>query len=374
MILKDLRIITKDKDISHGYLVFDDGVIKEVGEGDCPYENAVSKEGLICLPGFIDIHVHGSAGIDFMKAHEKDYEIVAQSLYEEGVTTFLATTMTSDFNSLKNVCETVRAVKDQIPSLGGIHLEGPYISKIYKGAQNPDYIRQPSVEEFNELQSASGNNIRYITLAPELDGAMDFIRQIASPNVHISAGHTNATFKEVQQAIIEGLTHITHTYNAQSPHHHRHPGVVTAALYCDKLNCEFICDGIHVLPEVIKTSLKCIGPERFIAITDALSAKHAPIKSFTLGGFPCTVRDNAAYLEDGTLAGSMLTMDKALRNLRDFTGETLISLAKMTSSNAARSLGFVDRGIIESGLLADFVLLDESLFIREVYKQGLRVK
>lgn len=374
MILKDLRIVLEDKEIPCGYIVFNSGLIEKIGEGECPYEEAVSKKGMICMPGFIDIHVHGSKGIDFMDTEEKDYPIIADSLFEEGVTTFLATTMTADNASLMRVCKTIKNVMGKIPSLGGLHLEGPYVSLKYKGAQNPAYIRDPDINEFKALQEASGNNIRYIALAPEKRGAQEFIKSISSDKVHVSAGHTDATFQDIEKAIENGLDHVTHTHNAQSGHHHRHPGVVTAALYFDELYCEFICDGIHICPEVIKTFVKCIGPERFIAITDAHNVKHTDIKEFKLFGIDCIVRPDAVYLKEGPLAGSLLTMDKALRNLHDFTGETLVNLAKMTSTNASRSLGFSDRGQIKEGLLADVVLLDESLQLQEVYKLGERVK
>jgi N-acetylglucosamine-6-phosphate deacetylase len=309
-----------------------------------------------------------------MDAEEKDYKIIADSLYEEGVTTFLATTLTSDKESLARVCKTVRNVIDDTPSLGGIHFEGPYISLKYKGAQNPEFIRDPDIEEFEDLQKIAGGNIRYIALAPERPGAYEFIERITKEGVVVSAGHTDASFDCVEEAMKRGLTNTTHTHNAMSPHHHRNPGVVSAAMYFDGLFTEVICDTVHVCPNTLKTFYKIVGPDRFVAITDALKVKHSDIKKFQLFGLDCVTKEDAAYLESGPLAGSLLTMDQGLRNLADITKADYVALAKMMSSNAAKSIGFNDRGTLEEGKLADIVLLDETLHVREVYKAGKRVK
>ena len=372
MVLKNLKIVLKDRIINKGFLSFENGIITNIQEGDYTGE-AIDCHGLIAMPGFIDIHIHGSAGIDFMDAEIEDYKIIADSLYKEGVTTFLATTLTSDNDSLKRVCKTVNLVKDKIPSLGGIHFEGPYINAKYKGAQNEEFIRNPNIEEFDELQKISGNNVRYITLAPEKEGAMEFIKHIHNNGVTVSAGHSDAYFDDVKAAIRHGLTNITHTHNAMSPHHHRKPGIVTAAFYFDELYTEFICDKIHVCPNVLLASYKIIGPERFIMITDALKVKNSDINEFQLFGLDCIRKDGAAYLTNGPLAGSLLTMDQGLRNMREITGANLRDLAKISSKNAAKALHFSDRGVIEVGKLADFVLLDNNLNVQATYKLGKKV-
>ncbi len=375
MIIRDISIVTSTKIIEKGYLSFEDGLIKNIGEGDYHgNEESISKPGLIAFPGFIDIHIHGSVGIDFMDAKEEDYFKIADSLYEEGVTTFLATTLTSDKESLARVCRTVKNVIKDIPSLGGIHFEGPYISLKYKGAQNPEFIRDPDIVEFDELQKISGGNIKYIAMAPEKDGALEFIKHVTQNGVVVSAGHTDASFDCVNEAIKNGLTNTTHTHNAMSPHHHRNPGVVTAAMYFDEIYPEVICDTVHVCPNTLKAFYKITGPDRFIAITDALKVKHSDIEHFELFGLECIRKEDAAYLTTGPLAGSLLTMDQALRNLRNITGADYVSLAKMTSKNAAESLHFTDRGELAKGKLADIVLLDKDLKVKEVYKLGKRVK
>lgn len=371
MILKNLQIVTDNEIIDNGYLVIEKGLIQKVGKGDI--EGGVDCHHLIAMSGFIDIHIHGSAGIDFMDAEEDDYKIIADSLYKEGVTTFLATTLTSDKESLARVCKTVANVKDRIPSLGGIHFEGPYINEKHKGAQNEEFIRDPNIEEFDELQELSNNNIRYISLAPERNGALEFIKHIHDNGVVVSAGHTDATFEQVKEAIKVGLSNTTHTHNAMSGHHHRNPGVVTAAFYFDELFTECICDKIHVCPDTLKTFYKIVGPDRFVVITDALKIKNSDIQEFKLFGLDCIRKNGAAYLTSGPLAGSLLTMEQALKNMRDITGANLVNLAKICSKNAAKSMNFKDRGILKEGLLADIVLLDNDLNVKEVYKLGEKV-
>lgn len=372
MVLKNLKIVLENTVIDNGYLVLSNGKIQEIGNGD--YQgDAIDCSELIAMPGFIDIHIHGSAGIDFMDAEEKDYPIIANSLYKEGVTTFLATTLTSDKDSLAKVCKTVASVKEKVPSLGGIHFEGPYINEKHKGAQNAAFIRDPNIQEFDELQSLAKGNIRYISLAPERNGSLEFIKHVTENGVVVSAGHTDATFDEVKEAIKYGLTNTTHTHNAMSGHHHRNPGVVTAAFYFDELYTECICDTIHVCPNTLKTFYKIVGPERFVVITDALKIKNSDIQEFKLFGLDCVRKNGAAYLTSGPLAGSLLTMDQAAKNMRDICGAKLVDIAKICSRNVAKSQHFDDRGVIEEGKLADLVLLDKDLNVKQVYKLGERV-
>jgi len=373
MTIKNVKIVLTDKVIEKGYISFENGVIKEIKEGECNIKDAIDGKGNIVMPGFIDIHIHGSCGIDFMDAKKEEYKIIADALYKEGVTTFLATTLTSDKESLVKVCEKVKEVKNEVPSLGGIHLEGPYICVKYKGAQNEAFIRNPDINELKDLIKASNNNVRYISMAPEKEGAFDFIKEATKLGVVCSAGHTEASFDDVEKAIKVGLTNTTHTHNAMSPHHHRNPGVVTAAFNFDSLYTEFICDYIHVCPNTLKTSYKIIGPERFIVITDALKGKHSDIEHFELFGLPCIKKNGAAYLEAGPLAGSLLTMDQGLRNMYELGEHNLSNLAKITSRNAAKAIHFDKIGEIKEGYNADFVILSNELKVLETYKNGKKV-
>ncbi|MCI5746066.1 MAG: N-acetylglucosamine-6-phosphate deacetylase [Erysipelotrichaceae bacterium] len=376
MIINNLKIVMYDKIIENGYIKIENGKIVEVNKNDClssKNEEIIDGKGKIAFPGFIDLHIHGSCGIDFMDASVNDYKTIANALYKEGTTTFLATTLTSDFDSLKKVCLTVKDAIKVVPSLGGIHFEGPYINVKYKGAQNEAFIRKANIAEFNELNKLSDYNVRYITLAPENEGAMDFIKEVSKHNVTVSAGHSNATFDDIKNAIDNGLSNTTHTHNAMSGHHHRNPGVVTAAMYFDSLYTECICDTIHVCENTLKTFYKIVGPDRFIIVTDALLGKHSSVESFKLFGLDCIKKDGAAYLTSGPLAGSLLNMDQGVRNMKRITNASLIDLAKISSTNAAKCLHLSDRGMIKEGMNADIVLLDDDLNVLDVYKLGVKV-
>ena len=375
MIIKNIKIVTLNEVIENGYIEVKDGLISNISSGKyIGNEETIDGLGKIAMPGFIDIHTHGSCGIDFMDAVEADYKQIEEAFYEEGITSFLATTLTSDLDSMKRVCQTVNNVKNDIPSLLGVHFEGPYINKIYKGAQNEAFIREPNVDELKELIEVSNENIRLITMAPEVNGSLEFIKYATENEVSISAGHSNATFDDIENAIKAGLTNITHTHNAMSKHDHRNPGIVTASFYFDELYTECICDGIHVCPNTLKTFYKIVGPDRFMIVTDALLGKHSKVDKFQLFNLDCTYRNGAFYLvEAGNLAGSALYMNQGLKNVRNYCGASLIELAKVSSYNQAKSLHLNDRGLLEAGKLADIVLLDEELNVKNVFKLGKEV-
>lgn len=375
MIIKNIKIVTLNEVIENGYIEVKDGLISNISSGKyIGNEETIDGLGKIAMPGFIDIHTHGSCGIDFMDAVEADYKQIEEAFYEEGITSFLATTLTSDLDSMKRVCQTVNNVKNDIPSLLGVHLEGPYINKIYKGAQNEAFIREPNIDELKELIEVSNENIRLITMAPEVNGSLEFIKYATENEVTISAGHSNATFDDIENAIKAGLTNITHTHNAMSKHDHRNPGIVTASFYFDALYTECICDGIHVCPNTLKTFYKIVGPDRFMIVTDALLGKHSKVDKFQLFNLDCTYRNGAFYLvEAGNLAGSALYMNQGLKNVRNYCGASLIELAKVSSYNQAKSLHLNDRGLLEAGKLADIVLLDEELNVKNVFKLGKEV-
>jgi len=375
MVLTNAKIVLLDKVIDKGYIVFKNDIIKEIGEGSFEGKEEIHDvKGLTIFPGFIDVHFHGSCGIDFMDAVKDDYKTISESLYQEGITTYLATTLTSGTKALEHVCKTVKEAKKENPSLYGIHFEGPYISVKYKGAQNEEFIRNPDIKEFDELNKISGNNVKYITLAPERSGAMDFIKHVSSQGVVCSAGHSDASFDQVKEAIDNGLTNTTHTHNAMSHYDHRNPGIVNAAMYFDELYTECICDRIHVCDNALKTFYKVVGENRFVMITDALKIKNSDISEFELFGLPCVRRDGAAYLKTGPLAGSLLTMNQGLRNMKEVCNLSLCELAKISSTNAAKSIHANDRGEIKENKLADLVLLNDNFDVIEVYKLGRRVK
>ena len=373
MIIKNLRVVTLGGVIENGYIEIENGLIKNIGK-DCTSKDAIDGKGKIAMPGFIDVHTHGSCGIDFMDAKEEDYKTIAEAFYTEGITTFLATTLTSDFESMKRVARTVKCAKEYVPSLLGIHLEGPYINPIYKGAQNEAFIRDPNINELKELIKESDSNIRYITIAPEMNGSMEFIKYATKNGVTVSAGHSNAKFSDIEEAIKNGLTNTTHTHNAMSKHDHKNPGIVTAAFYFDELYTECICDGIHVHKDALKTFYKIVGPDRFMIVTDSLLGKHSKLDTFKLFNLDCIHKNGAFYLVNGgNLAGSCLYYNIGIKNVKEYTNAPLKDLAKISSYNQARSLHLNDRGSLEVGKIADIVLLDEGFNVLNVYKLGQEV-
>ena len=375
MVINNIKIVTLKNVIENGYIEIKGKRIVKVSKGTYTGndENVIDGKGKIAMPGFVDLHIHGSCGIDFMDANEQEIKLIADKLYSEGTTTFLATTLTSDHKSLKKVARTVKKAKKFVPSLGGIHFEGPYINAKYKGAQNEAFIRKPNIEELEELVKLSNNNVRYITMAPEVEGSLEFIKRAKELGVSVSAGHSDASFGDIEKAIQVGLSNTTHTHNAMSGHHHRNPGIVTAAFYFDELFTECICDGIHVCENTVKTLYKIVGPDRFVIVTDALLGKHSSISSFKLFGLDVVEKDGAAYLTSGPLAGSLLTMDQGVRNMKAYTNASLVDLAKISSTNAAKSINLTDRGQLAKGKLADIVLLSEDLHVEDVYKLGVKV-
>ena len=372
MIIKNIKIVTPQEVIENGCLVIENGLIKGICSSNCSFSDneIVDGLGLICMPGFIDIHTHGIKGIDYMDALPSDFKKAEQELYKEGVTSFLATTITADDNSLLHVCKNVKEAKNEVKSLLGIHLEGPYINPIYKGAQNPAFIRKADVKMLDKFMEESGDNIRLITLAPEMEGDSSFIKYAKSKGVVLSAGHSDASFKDIEDVIPLGLTNITHVHNAMSKYDHKRPGIVNAALYFDKLYTECICDLVHVHKDTLKSYYKAVGENRFMIITDSLAAKGTDWNNFKLFGLDCIKKEDAIYLEVGPLAGSILKMNVGLKNMHDVCGVDLIGLAKISSTNQASSLGLQDVGKIEVGRKADLVLLDSQFDVKMTLKEG----
>ncbi|MBX3014309.1 MAG: N-acetylglucosamine-6-phosphate deacetylase [Caldilineaceae bacterium] len=315
------------------------------------------------LPGFIDLHVHGGAGYDTMDADPAALAAMAQFFAQHGVTAFLATTMTAPHAAILQAVAAVEAWQPTTATgarLLGVHVEGPYISPTFPGAQPANYIRPPDLEEFAELRAAGP--IRMITLAPEMPGADDLIAAAIQHQVVAVWGHTNATYAICVRAAELGITQATHTYNAMSGLHHRNPGVLGATLALDTIDAQLIADNIHVHPAAMKVLARCKGVAHTVLITDAMRAAGLPAGEYDLGGQPVTVRDGSCRLADGTLAGSILTMEQALANFMAATGLSLAEAWPASSRTPARTLGLAHQlGALAPGYQADLVLLDDAL-------------
>lgn len=332
-------------------------------------------EEYVVVPGFIDEHVHGAAGSDAMDGTMEDLGKIANALASEGTTAFLATTMTQSPENITKALKAVKAYCELSPESGaeilGVHLEGPFISKDFVGAQPIEYLAKPSVEVFKKYQDASGDCVRIVTLAPEVEGSTELIKYLVSQNIVASIGHTNATYVDVKKAVEVGATNLTHTYNAMKPLHHREVGTVGSGFLFDELNCECICDGIHVSGPAIQLLHKNKPADKMTLITDAMRAKHMPDGVSELGGQVVIVKNGEARLENGTLAGSVLKMNNAVKNVMKFLNLPLEEVVKLASQNPAKNLGVFDQmGSIKEGKRADFVILDKDLNVVQTVRNG----
>ena len=319
--------------------------------------------GCVVLPGFIDVHVHGALGADTMDADPAALVRMARFAAQHGVTAFLPTTMTADVAATLAAVQAVAAVGTEPYVNGatilGVHLEGPFISPRFPGAQPAAAIRSPDLAEFEVLCAAGP--IRMITVAPEMPDALMLIRWARASGIFVVAGHTAATFAECEAGIAAGITQATHTYNAMTGLHHREPGTLGSVLSNDQVYAQLIADNIHVHPAAMKILARCKGMARTILITDAMRAVGLPPGSYDLGGQAVTVRNGECRLADGTLAGSVLTLERGLANFNAATGLTVAQSWPTTSLTPATALGLAQtRGKLEAGYVADVTLLDDA--------------
>ena len=332
----------------------------------------------IVLPAFIDEHIHGGYSFDSMDSNEEVLYSMAKNIAKEGTATFLATTMTQ---SNENILSALSSIKTHIDSkrkdcakLLGIHLEGPFISEKFVGAQAPDYLRTPDIDLFDKLNKKSGKKIKMVSLAPEIDGGLEFIKQLKARRIACSVGHSNAGYEDVEKAIDCGLDSVTHTFNAQRPIHHREIGVAGSALLFDSLYTEIICDLVHLSIPAIKLVLKSKPHNKIILITDSMRAKGLPDGISELGGQKTIVKNGEARLENGALAGSTLKMNIAIKNLVEKVGVSLTDAVDFATINPAKHLK-INRlyGSISKGKYANFCVLNKDFSVAKTIVEGLEV-
>ncbi|MCH1627275.1 N-acetylglucosamine-6-phosphate deacetylase [Fredinandcohnia quinoae] len=381
MLITNVKVYAEDKIIENGFIEFEDTKIKRIGSIDeleqIDNENVIKLDNHYSLiPGMIDLHIHGAAGADAMDATPDALRTIAQALPKEGTTSFLATTMTK---SREDIYEAIKNIGEYIPSQqnGGIaeilgaHLEGPFLSPKRAGAQHPDNIIEPDVELFKQWQQLSGNNIRLVTLAPEEKGGLELTTYLKETGVVASIGHSDAVYEEVEASIQAGVTHATHLFNGMRGVHHREPGVAGAVLLHDEVKCEMIVDGIHIAPKMVKLAYKVKGNDGVILVTDAMRAKCLGTGVYDLGGQEVNVDEERATLKDGTLAGSILKLNDAVRNMMQFSECTLWDITQMTAANPAKQINMFDKkGSIKVGKDADFVIVNEKLEVIMTYCCG----
>lgn len=327
------------------------------------------------IPGLIDEHTHGGAGFDFMDADEEGIRTIGKNFLQDGVVAYLATTMTMEKERIEKALKRIGAYTCSPfeAQLLGIHLEGPFISPSFCGAQDPENILKPETALMERWIRLSSEKIRLVTFAPE-EAEKDFYELLEAHRIVKNAGHTAASAIEAEQAILRGLNGTTHTYNAMKGIHHRDIGTTGTALLNDSLYCEIIADRIHVSDQAIALLLKCKPKEKVILITDSMEAKYLSAGKYALGGQEVFVDETSARLKDGTLAGSILRLNAALKNIRDISHLPLTDVVDMASINPARNLGIQDRkGSISLGKDADFVIIDEDFDVYATYIAGKEV-
>lgn len=367
MLLKGLEIYAGQGKIAKGYLVIENGKILKIGAGEShdDGEGYDFPSTYKLVPGRIDVHIHGANGSDTMDATYDAIENIARTLPKEGTTAFLATTITQTKDAIEKALENVNAymmhpVKDAAEVVG-IHLEGPFLNREKCGAQPPEQIINGDLALFDRWQTLSGGHIKQVTMAPEIENGLDLVRHLSRQGIVASIGHSNASYKEVHAAVQAGARQVTHLFNGMSGLHHREPGVVGAAFLFNELYAEMIVDGIHICPETVNIAYQQKGSERILLITDAMRAKCMKNGTYDLGGQDVTVKDGKATLANGALAGSVLKMNDACRNMLKYTDANLSDVIRMSAENPAKQLGIFDaKGSIDEGKDADLVVLDEN--------------
>jgi N-acetylglucosamine-6-phosphate deacetylase len=369
-------LITPHEMLPDYNLVIDDGLIASIHPAE--QDRAASSEsqqidarGLWVIPGLIDVHVHGSAGSDTMDATPAAIRTMAEFFARHGVTSYLPTTITAPSSAIDAATHNV--ISMQQPKTGahhlGVHLEGPYIGSQFRGAQPQEWLRSPDPQEYEKWFETG--SIRLVALAPELPGAIEMIERGARQGVRFSVGHSSASYEQVEQAADHGLSQATHTFNGMTGLHHREPGAAGAVLTDDRIYAEIIADGIHLHPAVVKLVVRAKGTGRTILVTDAIRAAGLEDGDYDLGGQIVQVRDGIARTSRGSLAGSTLTLDTALRNVMRFAGLTIQDALKMATTTPAQALGLSSsKGIIQPGADADLALVDPNFAVQATIVNG----
>ena len=367
------RLYTPVEEITNPLLVIEDGLITEISSRDShtsPSNATVADFGDAALsPGFLDIHMHGGAGLDVMRASPAELPRLGRFLVSHGVTGYFATTVAAPLDATCAALERLADAIEQMTKVNGdppearplgIHLEGPFLSHKRRGVHPPEYLVEPTIPIFEKLWQAARGHVRMITIAPEIPGAMEVIAEAARRKICVSIGHSDAELPVARAAVQAGASHATHTFNAMRPLDHRSPGIIGEVLSDGTMTADIIVDGIHVSPEVVKLFLQAKGPERAVLITDAISATGMPDGRYQLGPIQVDVKDGKATAGD-SLAGSVLTMDRAVRNVTRFSNWTLSQAVRAATLNPAQAVGLSAKfGRLAVGAAANFVVLSST--------------
>jgi N-acetylglucosamine-6-phosphate deacetylase len=361
------RLYTPSEEIENPLLVVEDGRIVEISPRSAREVSGkvVDFGDAILTPGFLDIHIHGGAGLDLMRASPDDLPRLGRFLTTHGVTGYFPTTVAAPLDA---TCAALERLADAIENYSGadgaaqarplgIHLEGPFLSHKRRGVHPPENLVEPTIAIFDRLWQAARGHVRMMTIAPEIPGALEVIAEAARRNVCVSIGHSDAEMSTALEAVTAGARHATHTFNAMRPLDHRDPGIIAEVLMDDRLSADMIVDGIHVAPPVVKLFLLAKGHERAVLITDAISATGMPDGRYQLGPIEVDVKDGKCT-SGGSLAGSVLTMDRAVRNVTQFAGWSLRDAVRAATVNPAHAATLTGRGVLAAGAEADFIVMN----------------
>lgn len=367
MKVKNAKIYLPGGEFITGDIAIENDRFSNYADGD-----AIDATGLYAIPGLVDLHFHGCVGHDFCDGTHEAIAAIAAYEAKNGITAICPATMTYPEDKLDGICKTAAAYQsgDDCAALVGINMEGPFISLEKKGAQNPEFVRAPSLEMFERLQKSADGLVKLLDIAPEEPGAMELISALAN-EVGISVAHTTADYDIASEAYRRGARQATHLFNAMPPFSHRAPGVVGAAFDAPHCRVELICDGVHIHPSVVRAVFKMFGSDRVLLISDSMMATGLPDGEYSLGGQAVTVCGDRATLHDGTIAGSATNLMDCMRRAVLEMDIPLEKAVRCATANPAKAIGvYGERGSIEPGKIADLVLLDESLQIVHVILRG----
>lgn len=368
------RFYFENKIKEGGYLEVVDGHFGDWTEKVPEGAEVLDYSNYQIAPGLVDTHIHGFAGYDVMDNSEESLLGMSQALLSAGVTSFLPTALTAPFEELKAICQTTANTvgKETGAKIQGLFFEGPYFTETYKGAQNPKYMGNPSVEQLKAWQEAAQGKLIKLALAPEREGVAEFIQEATKQGVTIALGHSNATYEEAMAAVEAGASVWVHVYNGMRGFTHREPGMVGAAFDSPETIGELIADGHHVVPAACKVLIKQKTPQGVALITDCMSAGGCPDGDYMLGELPVIVENGTARLkEGGNLAGSILQLKDGVKHVVDWGLVTVAQALQMATSVPAKSVGLENTcGSLKAGLPADFIVLDDSLELQATFVDG----
>lgn len=365
------KVILHDEIVTKNVFIEGDKIV-EISERKPEKEDIIDAKELYVSPGFIDIHTHGRGGYQVMDPTFESLNTISKASLQTGVTSFLVSTVTMPIESISHAIENVVKNKEKVEGaqILGVHMEGPFFSKVYKGAQLEEYMIHPTIQNFVSIVNNNEDIVKKVSLAPELEGATELTPYLCGKGIIVSLGHTNATYQEAQRAIDLGATSVTHTYNAMTPLTHREVGVTGTVMINQNVYAELVLDGIHVSYPAAKVLLKMKGKDKVVLITDSVETAGLPDSIYESSMGTVRVNNHQVRLLNGTLAGSQADMNQCVKNVYQHLGLTLNQAVSLASYNPAKSLGIDKMGEIKVGNFADIIFFDDNFQMKQTIVKG----